>query len=355
MIRTIVVEDEYFVRVGFIAAMPWEQFGIRIVGEAGNGKKAIELLEREPVDLIITDLAMPVMNGFELMRYVREHYPGVHLAVLTCHEDFKYIQDALRYGALDYIVKTEIEGGSMQQSLHRIVRSIEGKGGAAARPTDEGRTFDRADWTEDDGQRLQAHMDRWLPLGWVSNDHGFASLRAQLDELHPPLSELQKAFHYLMVEWSRIPGIGSLHDWSMRSSRLQAWPQWDAFIDELRAFLRGASLFSKFPEDIVARVLQAKEWVKTEMDAGVTQSYIAGKLRMSRGHFSKCFREIVGEPFNDYLKAVRIARAQMLLQQSSKPIADIAELCGFQDSRYFSRQFREATGLLPSEFRNRPL
>lgn len=354
MIRTIVVEDEYFVRVGFIAAMPWERFGIRIVGEAGNGKKAIELLEREPVDLIITDLAMPHMNGFELMRYVREHYPAVHLAVLTCHEDFKYIQDALRCGALDYIVKTEIEGGSMEQSLQRIVRCVEGKGGTSARGAEEGGAFDPSEWAEGDGQRLQAHIDRWLPLGWVTNDHGFASLRTQLDELRPPLPELQKAFHYLMVEWSRIPGIGSMHEWSMRSSRLKSRPQWDAFIGELRAFLRGTSLFSKYPEDIVARVLQAKEWIKTEMDAGVTQSYIAAKLRMSRGHFSKCFREIVGEPFNDYLKANRIARARMLLRQSAKPVADIAELCGFQDARYFSRQFREATGLLPSEFRNRP-
>ncbi|MFK7695520.1 response regulator [Paenibacillus sp. HJGM_3] len=354
MIHAIVVEDEYFVRLGFIAAMPWEDFGIRIVGEAVNGKQAIELMERMKVDLVITDLAMPVMNGFDLMRHVREHYPNVHLVVLTCHEDFKYIRDAMRYGALDYLIKTEIEGDTMQESLRRIVQRISKSdvtnrfpGAASANDGQE-----VADWSEEDGIRLQQCIDRWLPLYWVVSDAEFELLQEQLRELQPPLQELRKSVHYLLVEWSRMPGIGSMHDWSKRAERLQTQPDWESYFREIRQLMRRQLRMAQYPEDVVIRILQVKEMMKSEMDAKISQSYFAEKMKLSRGYFSSSFKDIVGTSFPDYLKALRIARAKTLLTQTAKSVADIAEECGIPDHRYFSKQFREETGLLPSEYRS---
>ncbi|MFD2215042.1 response regulator [Metabacillus endolithicus] len=127
MIRVLVVDDEKIVRKGLISFMPWEDFGMIVVGEANNGEKALEFMETNKVDLLITDLAMPVMSGIELMEEVSQRYPHIQIVVLTLHQDFEYVQKALRMGAVDYIAKTELEKEQFEDVLERIVSLIEQK------------------------------------------------------------------------------------------------------------------------------------------------------------------------------------------------------------------------------------
>jgi two-component system response regulator YesN len=352
MIKTLIVDDEYFVRKGFIAAMPWEEFGIRIAGEASNGKKAIELLEQTKIDLMITDLAMPVMNGFDLMQHVQEAFPDVYIVVLTCHADFKYIQDAMRYGAIDYIVKTEIEDNNMQESLRRIIKRIPESAAGDKKPgeiaEDVGGT-----WSEQDEKRLQGLTDEWLSLHWVWNENEFISLCGKVDATDAPIFKLQKMIHYLLFEWNRTLGADMLHIWSQKAEKILSREDWSSYIHELRHYVRQYLHNTQYPEDVIIRILQVSDEMKLEMGSKMTQSFMAGKMKLSRGYFSKCFKDITGKSFNEYLKDLRIAQAKILLIQTAKPVAMIAEECGFLDHRYFSKQFREETGLLPSEYRNR--
>ena len=120
MIDVLIVDDDQLVRKGLMLAMPWDRFDMRIVGEAGNGEKALEFLSENHVDLLITDLAMPVMSGIELIRTTRKLYPDLPIAVLTLHQDFEYIQEALRLGAIDYIAKVQLEKERFEEVLGRI-------------------------------------------------------------------------------------------------------------------------------------------------------------------------------------------------------------------------------------------
>jgi two-component system, response regulator YesN len=124
MIRTLIVDDEKYVRKGLIAVMPWDAFGYKVVGEASSGEKALEFLMDNEVDLVFTDLTMPSMSGFELMKELRKKYPDIYIVVLTCHQDFDFIQEALRMGAIDYIVKTQLEKEKFEEVLQRIAARI---------------------------------------------------------------------------------------------------------------------------------------------------------------------------------------------------------------------------------------
>ncbi|RAV23137.1 response regulator transcription factor [Paenibacillus contaminans] len=124
MIKVLVVDDDKMARRGIIAEMPWDLFGMQVVGEANNGERALEFLKNEAVDLLITDLAMPVMSGLDLMRQVQQLYPHIWFVVLTFHQDFELIQEALRIGAIDYIAKTQIEHAKMEDVLGRISERI---------------------------------------------------------------------------------------------------------------------------------------------------------------------------------------------------------------------------------------
>ncbi|AZN42500.1 response regulator [Paenibacillus albus] len=136
MIRTLIVDDEHLVRKGLIYTVPWKECGFEIVAEADNGESALEIMEQMPIDLLMTDLTMPVMNGFELMKSVKERFPAIRIVVLTCHQDFHFLQDAVRLGAIDYVVKTDIADNVLEEMLRRIQGRIESdseqRGGQAA-------------------------------------------------------------------------------------------------------------------------------------------------------------------------------------------------------------------------------
>lgn len=126
MIKVLIVDDDKLVRKGISSAMPWDEFDMEVVGEASNGLKALDFLKTQPVDLMLTDLAMPVMSGIELMRAARQLYPELHIVVLTLHQDFDYIQEALRLGAIDYIAKVQLEKEQFEHVLQRIHTRING-------------------------------------------------------------------------------------------------------------------------------------------------------------------------------------------------------------------------------------
>lgn len=124
MINVLIVDDDKLVRKGLISVMPWHMFEMKVVGEAANGEKALELLDNSHVHLLITDLSMPVMSGIELIRIARRKYPHLAIAVLTMHQDFESIQEALRLGAIDYIAKVQLEKEQFEEVLARIYARI---------------------------------------------------------------------------------------------------------------------------------------------------------------------------------------------------------------------------------------
>lgn len=132
MIRAVVVDDEKLVRKGFISLIDWSRFGIVIVGEAADGRAALDLLEHVEADLLFTDITMPGMSGFDLIKQVRQRFPRIRSVVLTCHHEFDYVQEALRLGAIDYIVKTLLELDNVDEAISRIIERFEWDEGSRA-------------------------------------------------------------------------------------------------------------------------------------------------------------------------------------------------------------------------------
>ncbi|MFD0714666.1 response regulator [Paenibacillus sp. GCM10027626] len=91
-----------------------------VVGTADHGSAAIDFLNKFPVDLVITDIRMPGMDGHQLLEWVRYRYPDIHTIVLSGYADFVYAQNAIRSGACDYWLKPVREADIMT-TIKRIV------------------------------------------------------------------------------------------------------------------------------------------------------------------------------------------------------------------------------------------
>ncbi|QMV44272.1 response regulator [Cohnella cholangitidis] len=124
MINALVVDDEKLVRKGFIAMANWQAYNIHFIGEAKDGNSALSMLGKHEVDLLFVDISMPGMSGFELMEQVRIRYPQIKSVVLTCHHEFDYVQEALRLGAIDYIVKTLLNRNNVDETISRILKRL---------------------------------------------------------------------------------------------------------------------------------------------------------------------------------------------------------------------------------------
>lgn len=119
MITAMIVDDENLVRMGLRKTIPWSDLGIDIVAEAEDGERGLEAALHHRPDLIITDIKMPFMDGVEFMRRVRENGLDAQFIVLSGYSDFEYAKGAIRYGAMDYIVKP-VENGKLVEALNRI-------------------------------------------------------------------------------------------------------------------------------------------------------------------------------------------------------------------------------------------
>lgn len=105
MFKVMIVDDEPLVRKGIATSIDWEEHGIQIVQEAANGTEALAKLENEPVDLVLTDIRMPVMSGLDLSRHLKERYPDIAVVLLSGYEDFAYARAAIQIGIHNYLLK----------------------------------------------------------------------------------------------------------------------------------------------------------------------------------------------------------------------------------------------------------
>ncbi|HEX3748536.1 MAG TPA: response regulator transcription factor [Bryobacteraceae bacterium] len=119
-IRILLADDHAVVRQGFrmiLGAQP----DLEIVGEAGNGREAVELAATLRPDVVVMDVTMPELNGIEATRRLTADNPGIRVVALSMHKDSVYVREILRAGARGYLLKDSVAG-----DLVAAVRAVAG-------------------------------------------------------------------------------------------------------------------------------------------------------------------------------------------------------------------------------------
>lgn len=126
--RVLIVEDDKFFRFALRKMIRWDEYGLVLAGEAVHGKEALEFLADNPVDIVLTDMNMPVMDGIELTRIVKENYPRIMVIALSAYDDFEFVRESMRLGASDYILKQDMEeedaGRSISEAWEKYIRAF---------------------------------------------------------------------------------------------------------------------------------------------------------------------------------------------------------------------------------------
>ena len=124
--KALIVDDQSYVADGIYAGVNWEKLGIDKVYVAYSGSKAMQYIKNNQIDLVITDIEMPVISGVELAAWIVDYRPETAVIFLTAHADFSYAQQAVRLGCYDYIVQP-VEYRKLELSIARVKAELEKK------------------------------------------------------------------------------------------------------------------------------------------------------------------------------------------------------------------------------------
>ncbi|VTR31649.1 two component transcriptional regulator [Actinobacillus pleuropneumoniae] len=163
------VDDEPLIAQGLATIVDWQEYDLHVSGSANDGLQALEKLKEEPVDLLITDIMMPRMNGLELIKKVKAMHPRTKLIVLSGYEEFEYVKIGITLGIQNYILKPiNIE------ELEATIKHI------------------RGDWEREELKRFRSEED-WKVLRsnilqrWVNGEIKSSELKQRAELLGIPL------------------------------------------------------------------------------------------------------------------------------------------------------------------------
>ncbi|MBU3110275.1 response regulator transcription factor [Clostridium lacusfryxellense] len=353
MYSVLIVDDDRMGRQGIISMMPWEKYGMIVMGEAQNGEKALEFLAHTMVDLVFVDLDMPVIDGISLMQKCKELYPNLLYVVMTFHEDFHYVQSALRIGAIDYISKLQMESTDCDELLKRISQRVEdnmhkksmGDNGhresvskSNSKEINIVHAFEEKEW--------QSIVKRWNEMFWIYDDVIFEELCTSTRGLD--LSIWRVAQVLLQLTSRAEESISKVHKDIPEYKNLDDFFKWlTSFRDALHKASSNETNLDNMPLSIMKIVVFIEENLGSQLHA----EEIASKINLSRSYFSINFKKYTGMAFKEFVRRERIRKAKTLLVMKDAPLADIALDIGYEDVSYFIRVFSELTGMTPGEYR----
>lgn len=130
MYTLLIADDEPIIRKGIRRIIDWESLGFTRIFMAEDGQEALDIIRNNKVDLVLTDIVMPFMNGLELSEILCKEYPEIHVVILTGHEDFEYAKQSMDFGVKNYILKpvgAETLYNKMKKICHTLYAENEQK------------------------------------------------------------------------------------------------------------------------------------------------------------------------------------------------------------------------------------
>ncbi|MEG2776533.1 MAG: response regulator [Cellulosilyticaceae bacterium] len=128
MYKILIVDDEKIIRIGLQSIINWEELGCKVIGVASDGVQALKTIEEEQVDVVITDIKMPNMDGISLTKELKARKFQGEIIMLTNYGEFEMARDALRYGVHDYLLKATLRPEEIEKTVITIVKKLENRG-----------------------------------------------------------------------------------------------------------------------------------------------------------------------------------------------------------------------------------
>ncbi|SHK16937.1 two-component system, response regulator YesN [Anaerocolumna jejuensis DSM 15929] len=336
MYRILIVDDDKLARKGLISMVPWEQCGLKVVGDVSNGAIALEFIEKNEVDVVVVDLSMPVLSGLDFIKESKKRHPDINYVVLSFHESFEYVQSALRLGALDYISKLRLEQEDCTEIFIRVSKIID----------DYHKNAPQNNRKEADDRSVDGVCAEIEKAFWVYNEEVFQDILEHIQKeqfsqkqlyriMLKMLHVLEKNFEIILLE----------HDYDKFDSDLIQ-------LQNIRKDTFDRAVVMKYSGKIEIVILKSVDYILKNLTSDSLKSEkIADEMNMSRGYFSINFKKCTGFTVSNYIRKERVKLAKQILREEKITVAEVSCRVGYRDEKYFSKVFYSIEGVNCSEYR----
>lgn len=374
MMKVMLVDDEPFIMQGLEVLIDWNALGYEIVKMASNGGEAYEYLKSEQVDMVISDISMPVMTGLDLLKRIREEgLSDAYFVILSGYNDFKYAQQAIRYASMDYLLKP-IDREELTDILKRAARMRESE------HDETGMTAVlRALRTFRSDQDIKTYGDEInVPQGRIM------LLKEQLDSLiaaveQNDITEINRSVDVLYDETRdrgmstdvfdlnlnyllfRLIHLAIEQDESVDQEEVLSYISDNVYesgeIRGSRTHLKRfaisyAEYLVQLRKNVSRGILQEIEReIRANFADNLTLKDLSRKYYVNSSYLGQLFKKKYDQSFKDYLCSVRISEAASMLLKTDEKIPVIAEKVGYKDTDYFIQKFIELRGCTPAKYR----
>ena len=394
MRKVMIVDDEMLARKMLRESILWEEYGYTVISEAQNGKEALEKIKELSPDVIFVDIKMPVMDGLEMLRQMNALQTDSKAVLLTCYEDFSYVRDAMRYGAVDYLTKHTFEPEDLISLLDKIEKQIRKEKAHQESfnilKDDVLNKVMESSLTREDIRRyveigiLPVSKPRYLMVCFkLQKDLNNEKCRIFENKLKEVLRERiagrvitdaytstvrEKEIYSILlcqeecsvseIKQNIREGITSLHNtmpdkdirWltGITYHIFNQWSDLPGALKEVRDIVRVEGEYL----ECSPKIIMAIEYIRENYHKPITLEEVADYVGISRVYLSQTFKKETNKNIWDYLAQYRLSKAKELLLTSNLKIYAIAELCGFGSPQYFNKIFKRLTGFSPYQFKD---
>ena len=357
MYKVLIVDDLEILRYELKRMKIWgEHSGFIIEGEAENGVDALKRLREASYDLVITDIRMPVMDGMELLKAIFEEKLSPCVVLLSDYTEYSYAREGLLYGAFDYLGKPA-DSHTMEDLLKRVKKYLDEKKQELVKVKQWENMAEEAFYPV-------YYIDKVSTLLIKGQDDALDAVDVLLDSVGEALDfDLSKALIILENATGEIfSRVNAEHGWiklykdindfkRFERTSNQSWQDIkDRFRNsytELNKFLKKYIIWKDDDNPVQKACLQ----VLFHVEDDISVKNIAERLYISKAYLSELFKEATGIPLSEYISMVKIERAKYLLSTTNMKAYEIADALGYNDHEYFSKVFKQKTGLSPTVYR----
>lgn len=404
MTRIFLVDDEPLVLIGMQGMLNWSELGYEVAGTARNGAEALKAIEEKRPDIVVSDIRMPVMDGFTLAESC--HKDGSALPVfimLTSYEEFDYVKRSMRLGVVDYLVKIDLTAEGLAAALDKARTVVEKErrlqepsAPAVSMDSYRDRLFlqlysgsltDRARFDRQCAE-LDLHFDApqyAVALGslqvpeqatdqLLTLSTGVTRMAAEtLPKYHPCRVTGMDLRHFSVLlplqegedpEATLAPALQATGQilynyfsspiyWAVgrpvKDILQVAQSQKDAFAT-LQLLQRCAGGVLPRAAQHAQVVAQVQQYIREHLAERLTLNEVAAVFNFSPNYLSQLFAQNSESGFVEFVTATRIAAAKETMASTDMKIYEISNEVGFESAFYFSKVFKKLEGVSPREY-----
>ncbi len=360
MYKVLIVDDDKATRYMLKRFKDWNSYGFVIEDEACDGKEAMKKLSEKEIDLVITDIKMPGMDGIEFLQELKRIKRDTCVIFLSTHSDFEYAKQGIRLGVFDYMTKP-VDEVLLGEVLKRTKNHLDDKNRQKSKYE-----LERQVIMESLHVYYPAHREKKMAAMLMAGD---PKLLKDAEDLLSDLSEvfeedplktgmlldmvLVKLYDAVCSSTSWVGKIERMEFENMKNTAGSFLCLKEKFLGHINDMLE---VIKKYELNQVDGIIKRTcEYVINHVEEETSLDRVAQEVHVRSDYIGKLFKKKTGCNFNDYLTKIKMEHAKYLLASGVLKNYEISDRLCYSSPDYFCRLFKNYTGCTPNEYRKRTI